>query len=231
MNETKRLINALQKAGYKVRYTKKRWGRGYKYSITGIGRANYKYSQNALNKARTLVKATRAYTKSDKTYAQRAAARTAKANLKRLSPEERELYREIRNLWKHKEYRDTYKARHPGATKAPSINTILKLPEALRLSSLKRRVDELKGFQNQYEMDTLAEKLEIAGRTTGVDVYDLVAKLRSGDYKMTLTEFQEFRDILIDSGNPNYWAKQINPEETILRLSNKLNAFFEKADK
>ena len=228
MNITKRLIEALQMAGYKVRYTEKLWGRGYKYEITGIGRANYKYAQNALKKAESLVSAKRKYTTSEKTRLQRAAARAAKAKISKLTAAEQELYREMKKLWKKKANREAYKKLHPGATKSASIDTIMKLPPASRLPALQKRVNELKGLVNNYEIDNLASILARAGRMTGVDVYDVVAKLRSGDYKMTQEQFKEFRDILIDSNNPDFWEKQMDPEQTIKDVVNKLNAFFNK---
>lgn len=228
MNETKRLIEALQRAGYKVRYDKKKWGRGYTYTITGIGKGNYKYAENAIKKAESLVKAKRAYNLSEAALEQRRKAREAKAKLNELTPEEKKLYKEIKELWKNKTNRKNYQKKHPGASKSPSIDTILKLPKTSRLSSLKRRVNELKGLESQDEIDMLAEQLEIAGRELGIDVYDVVAKLRSGDYIMTKEEFKRFRDILIDSNNANYWRKQINPDESIMKLIDKLNAFFNK---
>lgn len=229
MNNAKRLIEALQKAGYKVRYNVKKWGRGYAYTITGIGKGNYKYAENAIKKAESLVKATRPYNLSEKALEQRAKAREAKTKLNELTPEEKKLYKEMKELWKNKFNRKNYQKRHPGATKSPSIDTILKVPKSSRLNALRRRVNELRGIESQDEIDMLAEQLEIAGRETGIDVYDVVSKLRSGDYTMTKQEFSNFRDILIDSNNPNYWRKQVNPDESILKLIDKLNAFFNKA--
>ena len=90
INKTKRLIEALQKSGYKVRYEKTAWGRGFRYKITGIGRANYKYSENAYKKGLTLVKPTRSYTMSESVLEQRRNARESKKLLKQLTPEEKE---------------------------------------------------------------------------------------------------------------------------------------------
>ena len=229
INKTKRLIEALQKEGYKVRYEKTAWGRGFRYKITGIGRANYKYSENAYKKGLTLVKPTRRYTMSDKVLEQRRNARESKKLLKQLSPEEKELYTKIKKLYKSKEHVKKFQIRHPGSSgKAPSIQQILKINPARRLKALQRRFDELQGNANIDDMEGLASALEEAGRITGVDVYDLVAKLRSGDYTMSLEEFKEYSSILKDSNNANYWRKQVNPEKSINEVVDKLNAFFNK---
>ena len=229
INKTKRLIEALQKSGYKVRYEKTSWGRGFRYKITGIGRANYKYSENAYKKGLTLVKTKRPYTMSDKVLEQRRKARESKELLKQLSPEEKELYTKIRKLYKSKAHVKKFQIRHPGSNgKAPSIQQILKINPARRLKALQRRFDELQGNANIDDMEGLASALEEAGRITGVDVYDLVAKLRSGDYTMTLEEFKEYSSILKDSNNANYWRKQVNPEKSINEVVDKLNAFFNK---
>ena len=229
INKTKRLIEALQKSGYKVRYEKTTWGRGFRYKITGIGRANYKYSENAYKKGLTLVTPKRHYTMSDKVLEQRKNARESKKLLKQLSPEEKELYTKIRKLYKSKAYVKKFQIRHPGSSgKAPSIQQILKINPARRLRALQRRYDELQGNANIDDMEGLASALEEAGRITGVDVYDLVAKLRSGDYTMSLEEFKEYSSILKDSNNANYWRKQIDPEKSINEVVDKLTAFFNK---
>ena len=227
MNYTLRLIEALTKAGYKVRYTSSRWGRGYKYKITGIGRANYKYADHAIAKAETLVQAKRSYKLSDSALEQRRQARESKRLLSSLNPEEQALYREIRKLYKNKANVKKFKVRHPGSTgKAPSIQQILKIHPARRYTYLLRRRDELRGNANMDDLEGLATALEDAGRITGVDVYDIVAKLRSGDYTMTLEEFQDFSQVLKDSNNPNYWRKQINPADSIQKVADSLTAFF-----
>ena len=77
-------------------------------------------------------------------------------------------------------------------------------------------------------MEALAGALEEAGRITDVDVYDLVAKLRSGDYTMSLEEYKVYNDVLRDSNNPNYWRKQIDPKQAIIDVAKKLDAFFKK---
>ena len=229
INKTKRLIEALQKSGYKVRYEKTSWGRGFRYKITGIGRANYKYSENAYKKGLTLVKPTRSYTMSESVLEQRRNARESKKLLKQLTPEEKELYTKIRKLYKSKAHVKKFQIRHPGSTgKAPSIQQILKINPARRLRALQRRYDELQGNANIDDLEGLASALEEAGRITGVDVYDLVAKLRSGDYTMSLEEFKEYSSILKDSNNANYWRKQVNPEKSINEVVDKLNAFFNK---
>ena len=229
INKTKRLIEALQKSGYKVRYEKTTWGRGFRYKITGIGRANYKYSENAYKKGLTLVKPTRRYTMSESVLEQRRNARESKQLLKQLSPEEKELYTKIRKLYKSKAHVEKFKLRHKGSSgKAPSIQQILKINPAKRLRALQRRFDELQGNANMDDMEGLAAALEEAGRITDVDVYDLVAKLRSGDYTMTLEEFKEYNDVLKDSNNPNYWRKQIDPQKAIIDVAKKLTAFFNK---
>ena len=229
INKTKRLIEALQKSGYKVRYEKTTWGRGFRYKITGIGRANYKYSENAYKKGLTLVTPKRHYTMSDKVLEQRKNARESKKLLKQLTPEEKELYTKIRKLYKSKEHVEKFKRRHKGSSgKAPSIQQILKINPARRLRALQRRYDELQGNANIDDMEGLASALEEAGRITGVDVYDLVAKLRSGDYTMSLEEFKEYSSILKDSNNANYWRKQIDPEKSINEVVDKLTAFFNK---
>ena len=229
INKTKRLIEALQKSGYKVRYEKTTWGRGFRYKITGIGRANYKYSENAYKKGLTLVKPTRRYTMSESVLEQRRNARESKQLLKQLTPEEKELYKKIRKLYKSKAHVKKFQVRHPGSTgKAPSIQQILKINPAKRLRALQRRFDELQGNANIDDMEGLASALEEAGRITGVDVYDLVAKLRRGDYTMSLEEFKEYSSILKDSNNANYWRKQVNPEKSINEVVDKLNAFFKK---
>ena len=229
INKTKRLIEALQKEGYKVRYEKTAWGRGFRYKITGIGRANYKYSENAYKKGLTLVKPKRRYTMSESVLEQRRKARESKQLIKQLSPEEKELYTKIRKLYKSKEHVEKFKRRHKGSSgKAPSIQQILKINPARRLRALKRRLDELQGNANIDDMEALAGALEEAGRITDVDVYDLVAKLRSGDYTMSLEEFKEYSSILKDSNNANYWRKQVNPEKSINEVVDKLNAFFSK---
>ena len=229
INKTKRLIEALQKEGYKVRYEKTAWGRGFRYKITGIGRANYKYSENAYKKGLTLVKPTRRYTMSESVLEQRKNARESKKLLKQLTPEEKELYTKIRKLYKSKAHVKKFQIRHPGSTgKAPSIQQILKINPARRLKALQRRFDELQGNANIDDMEGLASALEEAGRITGVDVYDLVAKLRSGDFIMSLEEFKEYSSILKDSNNANYWRKQVNPEKSINEVVDKLNAFFNK---
>ena len=231
INKTKRLIEALQKSGYKVRYEKTSWGRGFRYKITGIGRANYKYSENAYKKGLTLVKPTRRYTMSESVLEQRRNARESKQLLKQLTPEEKELYTKIRKLYKSKAHVKKFQIRHPGSSgKAPSIQQILKINPARRLRALQRRYDELQGNANIDDMEGLAAALEEAGRITGVDVYDLVAKLRSGDYTMSLEEFKEYSSILKDSNNANYWRKQVNPEKSIIEVVDKLNAFFNKYD-
>ena len=229
INKTKRLIEALQKSGYKVRYEKTTWGRGFRYKITGIGRANYKYSENAYKKGLTLVKPTRRYTMSESVLEQRRNARESKQLLKQLTPEEKELYTKIRKLYKSKSHVEKFKIRHPGSTgKAPSIQQILKINPARRLRALQRRYDELQGNANSDDLEGLAVALEEAGRITGVDVYDLVAKLRSGDYTMSLEEYKVYNDVLRDSNNPNYWRKQIDPKQAIIDVANKLTAFFKK---
>lgn len=229
INKTKRLIEALQKSGYKVRYEKTTWGRGFRYKITGIGRANYKYSENAYKKGLTLVKPTRRYTMSESVLEQRRNARESKQLLKQLSPEEKELYTKIRKLYKSKAHVEKFKLRHKGSSgKAPSIQQILKINPARRLRALQRRYDELQGNANSDDLEGLASALEEAGRITDVDVYDLVAKLRSGDYTMSLEEFKEFNDVLKDSNNPNYWRKQIDQQQAIIDVANKLTAFFKK---
>ena len=229
INKTKRLIEALQKSGYKVRYEKTTWGRGFRYKITGIGRANYKYSENAYKKGLTLVKPTRRYTMSESVLEQRRNARESKQLLKQLSPEEKELYTKIRKLYKSKAHVEKFKLRHKGSSgKAPSIQQILKINPARRLRALQRRYDELQGNANSDDLEGLASALEEAGRITDVDVYDLVAKLRSGDYTMSLEEFKEFNDVLKDSNNPNYWRKQIDQQKAIIDVANKLTAFFKK---
>ena len=114
INKTKRLIEALQKSGYKVRYEKTTWGRGFRYKITGIGRANYKYSENAYKKGLTLVKPTRRYTMSESVLEQRRNARESKQLLKQLTPEEKELYTKIRKLYKSKAHVKKFQIRHPG---------------------------------------------------------------------------------------------------------------------
>lgn len=229
INKTKRLIEALQKSGYKVRYEKTTWGRGFRYKITGIGRANYKYSENAYKKASTLVKPTRRYTMSESVLEQRRKARESKQLLKQLSPEEKELYTKIRKLYKSKINVEKFKRRHKGSSgKAPSIEQILKINPAKRLKSLQRRFDELQGNANIDDMEALAGALEEAGRITDVDVYDLVAKLRSGDYTMSLEEYNIYNAVLRDSNNPNYWRKQIDPQKAIIDVAKKLTAFFNK---
>ena len=229
INKTKRLIEALQKSGYKVRYEKTTWGRGFRYKITGIGRANYKYSENAYKKGLTLVKPTRRYTMSESVLEQRRNARESKQLLKQLSPEEKELYTKIRKLYKSKAHVEKFKLRHKGSSgKAPSIQQILKINPARRLRALQRRYDELQGNANSDDLEGLASALEEAGRITDVDVYDLVAKLRSGDYTMSLEEFKEFNDVLKDSNNPNYWRKQIDQQQAIIDVAKKLTAFFNK---
>ena len=229
INKTKRLIEALQKSGYKVRYEKTTWGRGFRYKITGIGRANYKYSENAYKKGLTLVKPTRKYTMSESVLEQRRNARESKKLLKQLTPEEKELYKKIRELYKSKAHVKKFQIRHPGSNgKAPSIQQILKINPAKRLKALQRRFDELQGNANIDDMEALAGALEEAGRITDVDVYDLVAKLRSGDYTMSLEEYKVYNDVLRDSNNPNYWRKQIDPKQAIIDVANKLTAFFKK---
>ena len=166
---------------------------------------------------------------SDKVLEQRRKARESKELLKQLSPEEKELYTKIRKLYKSKAHVKKFQIRHPGSNgKAPSIQQILKINPARRLKALQRRFDELQGNANIDDMEGLASALEEAGRITGVDVYDLVAKLRSGDYTMTLEEFKEYSSILKDSNNANYWRKQVNPEKSINEVVDKLNAFFNK---
>ena len=229
INKTKRLIEALQKSGYKVRYEKTTWGRGFRYKITGIGRANYKYSENAYKKGLTLVKPTRRYTMSESVLEQRRKARESKQLLKQLTPEEKELYTKIRKLYKSKEHVKKFQIRHPGSSgKAPSIQQILKINPAKRLRALQRRYDELQGNANIDDMEALAGALEEAGRITDVDVYDLVAKLRSGDYTMSLEEYKIYNAVLRDSNNPNYWRKQIDPQQAIIDVAKKLDAFFNK---
>ena len=229
INKTKRLIEALQKSGYKVRHEKTSWGRGFRYKITGIGRANYKYSENAYKKGLTLVKPTRRYTMSESVLEQRRNARESKQLLKQLTPEEKELYTKIRKLYKSKANVEKFKRRHKGSSgKAPSIQQILKINPAKRLRALQRRYDELQGNANIDDMEALAGALEEAGRITDVDVYDLVAKLRSGDYTMSLEEYKVYNDVLRDSNNPNYWRKQIDPKQAIIDVANKLTAFFKK---
>ena len=231
INNTKRLIEALQKSGYKVRYEKTAWGRGFRYRITGIGRANYKYSENAYKKGLTLVSPKRKYTMSESVLEQRRKARESKELLKQLSPEEKELYRKIRKLYKSKAHVKKFQIRHQGSTgKAPSIQQILKIHPARRLKALQRRRDELLGNANIDDMEGLASALEEAGRITGVDVYDQVAKLRSGDYDMTLEQFTEFSNILKDSNNPGYWRNQVRPESTISNVNDKLKALQRRFD-
>ena len=229
INNTKRLIEALQKSGYKVRYEKTAWGRGFRYRITGIGRANYKYSENAYKKGLTLVKPKRQYTMSERVLEQRRKARESKELLKQLSPEEKELYKKIRKLYKSKAHVKKFQIRHPGSSgKAPSIQQILKINPARRLRALQRRFDELLGNANIDDMEALAGALEEAGRITDVDVYDLVAKLRSGDYTMSLEEYKVYNAVLRDSNNPNFWRKQIDPKQAIIDVAKKLTAFFDK---
>ena len=202
INKTKRLIEALQKSGYKVRYEKTSWGRGFRYKITGIGRANYKYSENAYKKGLTLVKPTRRYTMSESVLEQRRNARESKQLLKQLSPEEKDLYTKIRKLYKSKAHVEKFKLRHKGSSgKAPSIQQILKINPARRLRALQRRFDELQGNANIDDMEALAGALE---------------------------EFKEYSSILKDSNNANYWRKQVNPEKSINEVVDKLNAFFNK---
>ena len=224
------LVIKLERLGYKVRYQKQ----SGKYTITGIGYANFGSAASAKSTAeqlagetaqeanRSLSEARKASRQaktplSPKQAAQRAKASASRVALSKLDPSVKEAYQNIRKQWKEagKEVKKAFKRRHPGFKHIPDATLWAKEDPITAMANIEDLSREMKGDVSKSELSNMKDLIWKQARNYNLDESE-VMKMLDEDKEVSYEQFDTLRDVLIDSDNPAFYARQADPKQAFV---------------